>query len=225
MKKLAAMIIAALMAASLSACGGWEIEIRNPYDSSSESSSEDSSENPEESSASEQEEESGESEAEPESENISESKPEKEPRPDSDFGIEPATVEETMEFADSAEALGDLSAFTSWVGEKDFDSPKEVFSSYTLWWFSEELYDAMGKEDSLYENEAFFRVEKALAERYFKRHFGLDGENVRDDYNYDEETGNYMLPVSGGDAPNWIAIMITQSRHLPTKIVTTGIKR
>ena len=131
-----------------------------------------------------------------------EPEPEKEPRPDSDFGIEPATAEETEEFMYSEKALDNLSAFASWVGEKDFESPKEVFSSYTLWWFGEELYEAMGGEEALYENEAFFKVDTALAEKYFKRHFGLESDIIKDEYNYDDAAENYKLPVSGGEAPN-----------------------
>ena len=199
MKKPAAIFIAALLAASLSACSEWEIEIRNPYDIISESSSKDSSEFFEESLSSASESESAESE--PESDNTAEQKPERESKADSDFGIEPATAEETEEFVNSKEAMDDLFAFAAWVGEKDFESPKEVFSSYVLWWFSEEIFEAAGGEEALYENGQFFAVDVELAEKYFKRHFGMDEDDVADDYNSDGKFAKYKMPVSVGKAP------------------------
>lgn len=128
--------------------------------------------------------------------------PEREPKPDSDFGIEPATAEEAEEFMNSEAAVDDLFRFASWVGEKNFESPKDVFSSYTLWWFNKELYIAMGEEEALYENGHFFAIDVELAEKYFKRHFGMDEDDVKDDYNSAEKGAGYKLPVSGGGAPN-----------------------
>ncbi|MBQ7937990.1 MAG: hypothetical protein IJ283_05800 [Oscillospiraceae bacterium] len=115
--------------------------------------------------------------------------------------IIPVEKYEAEGFFYSEEGYEDMVLLSGWKGAKSFESTEEFVDYGCLWFFNQELYEAVG-EEAMDEKGFFFRVPERLGNKYLLKYFGVDytpDENVP---TFDPETDCYEMSTAGGGMPN-----------------------
>ena len=108
---------------------------------------------------------------------------------------------EAESFFYSEEGYEDMVLLSGWKGAKSFESTEEFVDYVCLWFFNQELYEAVG-EEAMDEEGFFFRVPERLGNKYLLKYFGVDytpDENVP---TFDPETDCYEMSTAGCGMPN-----------------------